>query len=56
MLPAERRQVLENSGIDSLASLAQGVRRPLQIDGISEHDGRRKQIEAVGPVSLFPNL
>ena len=53
MLPAERRQVLQQRVIDDLTVATQGVRGPLQIDRVPQHDGRRHQVEAAGPVALL---
>ena len=53
MLPAQRRQVLQQRVIDSVAVIAQCVRRPFQIDGIPQHDGCCHQVEAAGPVALL---
>ena len=33
--------------------MAQGVRRPFQIDGVPQHNGCGHQIEATGPVALL---
>ncbi len=53
MLPAQRRQVLQQGVINGLAVAAQGVRGPLQVDRVPEHDGRCDQVEAAGPVALL---
>ena len=53
MLPAERRQVLQQRVIDALIIATQRVRCALQIDRISQNDGRRHQVEAAGPVALL---
>ena len=53
MLPAERRQVLQQALIDGLAVTTQGVRGPFQVDRVPQHDGRRHQVEATGPVALL---
>ncbi len=53
MLPAQRRQVLQKGIINGMAVAAQGVRGPLQIDRVSQHDGRHHQVEATGPVALL---
>ena len=53
MLPAERRQVLQQAVIDGMAVTAQCMCRPFQIYGIPQHDGRGYQVEATGPVALL---
>jgi len=53
VLPAQRRQVLQQRAIDTLTVIAQGVRSPFQIDGVPQHDGCCHQIEAAGPVALL---
>jgi hypothetical protein len=53
VLPAQRRQVLQQAAIDGLAVATQGVRRPLQTDRVPQHDSRRHQVEAAGPVALL---
>ena len=52
MLPAQRREVLEQGLIHGLAVLSDRSNRPLQIDRVPEHDGRRHQVQATGAVSL----
>lgn len=53
MLASERRQVLQQPIVDSLAGTAQRMRRPLQVDCVPQHDGGRHQVEAAGPVALL---
>lgn len=36
-----------------MAMPAQGIRGPLQVDRIPQHDGRRHQVEATGAVALL---
>ena len=48
VLPAERRQVLQQAVIDGWPWPTQGVRGPLQIDRVPQHDGRRHQVGAAG--------
>ena len=52
VLPAQRREVLEQGLIHGLAVLPDRANRPLQIDRVPEHDGRRHQIQAAGAVAL----
>ena len=53
MLPAQRRQVLQQRIIDGMAVATQSVCRPLQIDRVPQHDGRRHQVEAGSAVALL---
>ena len=53
MLPAQGRQELQQAGIGELARLAQGLRCPLQIDRIPQHDGGCHQVQAAGAVPLL---
>ena len=53
MLPAERRQVLQQGIIDGLAVAAQGVRGPFQVGRVPQHDGGRHQVEAGSAVALL---
>ena len=53
MLPTQRRQVPQQPFIDTMAVAAQRVRRPLQVDRVPQHDGRRHQVEAAGLVALL---
>ena len=53
MLPAERRQILQQAVIDGLTVAAQGVRCPFQIDRVPQHDGGRHQVEAGSAVALL---
>ena len=53
MLPAERRQVLQLRVIDGMIIAAQRMCRPLQVDRVPQHNGRRHQVEATGPVALL---
>ncbi len=53
MLPTQRRQVLQQRGIDGVAVATQGVRCPFQVDRVPQHDGCRHQVEAAGPVALL---
>lgn len=39
--------------IGAMVVVAQGVRRPLQIDGAPQHDGFRHQLEFAGPIALL---
>ncbi len=54
MLPAQRRQVLQQRVIDGMAVATQGMRRPLQVDRVPQHDCRRHQVEATGTVGSVP--
>ena len=53
VLPAERRQVLQQGVIDGMAVATHRVRCTLQINRIPQNDGRRHQVEAAGPVALL---
>ena len=53
MFPAQRRQVLQQRLIDGMAVAAQGMRCALQVDRVPQHDSRRHQVEATGPVTLL---
>ena len=53
VLPAQRRQVLQQGIVNGLAVAAQGIRGSLQIDRVPQHDSRRHQVEAAGPVALL---
>ena len=53
MLPAERRQVLQQAVIHGLAVTTQSVRGPFQIDRVPQHDGGRYQVEAGSAVALL---
>ncbi len=53
MLPTQRRQVLQQPFIDTMAVAAQSIRGALQVDRVPQHDGRRHQVEATGPVALL---
>lgn len=41
VLPAQRRQVSQHTLVGQLASFAQGLRRPIKVHGIPQHDGGR---------------
>ncbi len=53
MLPAQRRQVLQQGIVNGLAMSSQGIRSPRQIDRVPQHDSRRHQVEAAGSVALL---
>ena len=53
MLPPQLRQVLQQRVVQSLAVATQGSGGTLHIDRVPQHDGRRHQIEAAGPVALL---
>jgi len=53
VLPAQRRQVLQQRLIDGMAVTAQRMRRTLQVDRVPQHNGRRHQVKAAGPVALL---
>ncbi len=52
MFLAQRRQILQQV-IDRLAVATQPMHSSLQIDRVPQHDGRRHQVEATGPVALL---
>ena len=53
MLPAERRQVLQQRVIDRMAVATQRLHCSLQIYRIPQNDGRRHWGEVAGPVALL---
>ena len=53
MLPTQRGQILQQRVVQRLAVGTQSTGGTLQIDRVSQHDGRRHQIEAAGPVALL---
>ena len=53
MLPAQRRQVLQQCLIDGLVVATQPMCGPLQVDRVPQHDGGCHQIEAAGSVALL---
>lgn len=53
MLPPQRGQILQQRIVQSLAVGTQSTGGTLQIDRVPQHDGRRHQIEAAGPVALL---
>ena len=61
MLPSERRKELKHGFVFQPAGVPQCRGRPLQIDGVPQHDRRCYQIQAAGPIALLlkapiPNL
>jgi len=53
VFPAEGRQVLQQRFIDGMAVTAQRMRRALQVDRVPQHNSRRHQVKATGPVTLL---
>lgn len=53
MLPPQRGQILQQRIVQRLAVGTQSTGGTLQIDRVPQHDGRRHQIEAAGPVALL---
>ena len=53
MLPPQRGQILQQRVVQRLAVGTQSTGGTLQIDRVPQHDGRRHQIEAAGPVALL---
>ena len=53
MLPAQRREVLQQRIIHGLCMTPQRVDGPLQIHGVPQHDSRHHQVGVIGPVSLL---
>lgn len=53
MLPPQRGQILQQRIVQRLAVGTQSTGGTLQIDRVQQHDGRRHQIEAAGPVALL---
>ncbi len=53
MLPPQRRQILQQCVVQRRAVATQSTGGTLQIYRVPQHDGRRHQIEAAGPVALL---
>ena len=53
MLPAQRRQELQQLAVHRLAGLDQPLDGALQVHRVPQHDSRRHQVEAAGPVALL---
>lgn len=53
MLPSERRQVLEQVGIDDLAVPSRGIECPLYINGVPEHNRCCDQGKTAGTKALL---
>ena len=53
MLPAQRREVLQQRIIHGLCMTPQCVDGPLQIHGVPQHNGRRDEVQAAGAVALL---
>ena len=55
MLPTQRRQVLEQLGLDLFPLALQMAQRCLQVGRVPQDDGPRDQIEGACPISLSLN-
>lgn len=53
MFPTQRRQVLQQLAVHRLTSLDQPLGGAFQIHCVPQHDSRRHQVEAAGPVALL---
>ncbi len=53
MLPAQRREVLQQRIIHGLCMTPQRIDGPLQIHGVPQHNGRRDEVQAAGAVALL---
>ncbi len=53
MLPAQRRQELQQLAVHRLAGLDQPLGGAFQVHRVPQHDSRRHQVEAAGPVALL---
>jgi len=47
VFPAERRELLQQGVIDGLATIRDGLNRPLQIHGIPSHHGQTARGRAI---------
>ncbi len=53
MLPAQRRQELQQLAVHRLAGLDQPLGGAFQVHRVPQHDSRRHQVEVAGPVALL---
>ncbi len=53
MLPAQRRQELQQLAVHRLAGLDQPLGGAFRVHRVPQHDSRRHQVEAAGPVALL---
>ncbi len=53
MLPAQRRQELQQLAVHRLAGLDQPPGWRVPVHRVPQHDSRRHQVEAAGPVALL---
>lgn len=52
VLPAQRREMWQQSLVDVLARVPQPLDGPLQVDGVPQDDRRHHQVEAARTVAL----